>query len=93
MSPAKNITRLAFSNTNLFADLVLSVIFTIIYAMLFYVYYVLGYVLHNRISGFHCERSLFMFYRKSLQLKENLTRIFEFRGGGSGGFPYLGGFS
>ena len=42
---------LAFGNINLVADLVLNVIFTIIYAVLFYVRNVLGYVLHNRISG------------------------------------------
>ena len=41
---------------------------------------VLGYVLHNRISSFHCERLLFMLYQKSFQSKKNLTCIFEFQG-------------
>ena len=56
MLPTKNIsrqeTRLASGNTNLNADLVLSVIFTIIHAKLFYLHDVLSYVLHNRISGY-----------------------------------------
>ena len=41
---------------------------------------VLGYVLHNRISSFHCERLLFMLYQKSFQSKKDLTCMFEFQG-------------
>ena len=42
---------LAFGNISFVGDLLLSVIFAIIYAMLFYVHGILGFILHNRISG------------------------------------------